>query len=284
MFTINLEDLLCFAPPDEGEGAGTGDEGGGGGGEGEGAGNEGEGQGNGESTPDPVAEAADAKVKAELTKLANAEGIEGEVSTVEELQQKREARRQALRQQQTDANVTLDLTKTVSAVKEGLTGLTFKAHNDKGEPVEIKLSAEQVAAMTKDVEALPTQLRDHFANEFYTELGEAGGKVLPTAVHQAFNEAVAETDLSGWLNTLAEHAAPHTKAWKAREVEHEAAVKAAKAEGFTLGQTAPEGTPSKQGSQHTGIAGKLTKAAFESMTREEQAAAWRERPAEVEAL
>jgi hypothetical protein len=288
-------DVLFFAPPDDGGGDG-GSVSGESGGEGVGGGDGGSGDNTQGGTPngeggtpaaDPVAEAAAAAVKAELKKVAIRAGIEGDFASADELDAAVTAKRQADARKATDTRVTTKYTDRRSKAEAALRGVKFEAKNDAGEPVTFALSDDHLKPVLEELDGLHGDARVSFEAEIFGELAEVAGDLLPADAHDAFNKAVVDANgkalsIGEWLKQVVEHGAAGSQHVKTLMAEHEAALKKARADGWVEGNKAPQGQASQNGGNTT--AGKLTSEQFMAMTPDQRAQAWRERPAEVEAL
>lgn len=234
--------------------------------------------------PSLADQAITAAVKEQLTKAAKALGIEGEFTSADELQAAVSASQARQAEQEVEQNLVGVIEDAYSDIFDALKGLKLEAAEDGS----IALTDEQLQGtvgqrLAKAVDGLlgvATQ-------DAYTTLGVALAQILPETDWPAFEKAAQGKDAKGisvsqWISLATESMAPHTKVWKDRELEHQTALAKAKADGWAEAQGAPGGQPTQ--SRQAGGTGKLTTEQFLSMSTEQQAVAWRERPEEVRAL
>lgn len=229
--------------------------------------------------PDPSESVRAAERRAEATKLANRLDIEGDFASVEDVLAEQERRAEEARRGETDG-------KAVDAVRTSVSDklarpLQLKLEN--GETVQFTLSDEFIKDALAEFEG--TAARDVYEQEFSDSLDTAALGLLPKDAHDAFITAAGEeTDVKKYLQHFAESMAPNTK-W-ARELlaTREADLQEKYREGWEAGRKGKAiGTAGSGGNETNGV-GKLTREQYLRMSREEQMAAWRERPDEVEAL
>lgn len=237
--------------------------------------------------PTPIEEAATARVMAELGKLADQLGIEGEFKTAEDLQAAITTR-QAEQANEVDESEIDDLfVEAYAGIRDSLTGLKLEVDVD-GVKHEVSLTADQVRNL---VGANMADLRDSLMGKTHEQtfnlLGLAAAQMIPEDMHDAFAKAAQGKDgkglsVSQWLTEVTEHSAKNTKAWKARERDFAAEKQAEYARGWEDGKGAPAGQPSSR--TDVSSSGKLTAEQVQRMSPAERAQAWRERPDEMRAL
>lgn len=229
----------------------------------------------GESKPDPVAEA----VAAEIAKR----GLKSPEEFAKDL---RDREREALYQNadQVSKSSWAEVTKSVTATLTKPVNVKFTDGDGAEREAEIQLTAEQVQKLVIDpFNGHNSTVREAMEATVYADLALIADEILPDdEAREAFVKAAHEKDPATWLQSFAEVFAPSTKAWQTRERAHEAEVKKAKADGYIEGQKSPIGDPNTGGGK--GSSGALTRDRWLQMTPDERAQAWRERPAEVQAI
>lgn len=280
-------DITYMTPPDDGGEPGGG---GGGGDGGAGGGNEPNGEPNsqpngepngepnggdggepngGDDQPDPVAVAAAAHAKVELSRIAQRFGITEEVTSAEDLEAKLDAKARQDRMRQTDTKVQTTYGERRGKVEGTLKGITFTAKNDAGEPVSFSLSPEQQKAVLDEYDGFRADARGELEDEINAEYAQIATRLLPKEVHADFDKAVEGANMDGWLKQVVEFGAASSQYVKNLVLEHEKALATATAEAFVKGNQAPPGQPSQKPGK---AATTLNRAAVENMTVEEVAA------------
>ena len=245
---------------------------------------DGEGEDDESVKPTPTEEAIAAARKEDLTKLAHTLGLDAEeISTVEELEAAIDAARTDQREAQTDHDVGERYQALLADIDAELDKLAVAGLGEDGEDVTAKLTPAQKQAVINKVNGFRSQARVLLEAENNEQLAAHVIAMFPDeATAQKFVDAVkGGLDMAAWQREAGEHVAPHTKAWKARELEFTTEKAKAKAEGFEEGKKAPSGQPSQRNGAGSHS---LTREEFLAMTPEGRAQAMRERKAEVEAL
>ena len=232
----------------------------------------------------PVEEAIAASRKADLSRLAHSMGLDAEeISTVEELEAAIEETRTSQREGQTDHDVGDRYQALLADIDAELDKLSVAGLSEDNEEIIAKLTPAQKQAVINKVNGFRSQARELLEGENNEKLAAHVIAMFPDEAAAAkFVDAVKDgLDMAAWQRTANEHLAPHTKAWKARELEFATEKAKAKAEGFEEGKKAPSGQPSQRNAAGSHS---LTSDEFAAMTEQQKAQVWRERPEEVRAL
>ncbi len=248
--------------------------------------------------PSPVDEAIGAARKADLARLAERYGLEGEFDSVDDLETALNTQERAAKEASHDAESKTFYRETARKLDADLAAITFDAHDEDGNPVTYKLTPEQrQAAVFNHLGDFRVRVREYEQQENLNELADVAEAIIPGDNLEGFAKAVEGKDLplEKWLPEVVEAAAAGSKYVKTLSLEaalkvspklaaeHAAALAASRASGWKEGNGAPGGQPTAD-NVAAGNNSKLTRQAFEHMTKDEQANAWKTRPDEVRAL
>lgn len=169
--------------------------------------------------PDPVEVAKKEATKAELKKLAVAEGLEGDFETAEQLQEARNNKATAQwEQQRQDAHQE----RTRSAYHSARTSLEkaldgFTLQDDDGNSRRLTEAERQpFIKVLGDFNNLAGGLYEGLYGQMLTE---SGLRVIPRGKHEAFLKDVQQTDYDGFIRAVIEHGAGASAAVKGLTLE-----------------------------------------------------------------
>ncbi len=229
-----------------------------------------------EQEPSAVDQAVSAGQKALLTQLAADLGLEGDFNSYDDIKAA-QATAEAEAEVQEREEIVKSWFPTLSQkIVETGTTIGVDAYDAEGNPVKIYLTPEQLQPLFPHLHELRSAVRQMEEQASYNVLADAALQLIPEAKHDDFLRGVDGKKLAfqPWLERVAEHAAPQTKAWKTREATWEAEKAKYGAEQWELGHNAPQGQISQNGTISSG--GGMTMAQID----DEPIAVWMQRPRE----